>query len=90
MWHYETHVNLSCQPLHRSTDVQPLATGLSNQQVISWQVFSYLPGHPLSIRYNYLLAVIFKLRIISNIIYKLLAIIYKLIIICKGYNNPYK
>jgi len=33
---------------------------------------------------------IFNLYIISNFIYKLPAIVYKSIIICKGYNSPYK
>ena len=57
---------------------------------ISWRVVNYLQNHTLSIKYNYLLAFIFKLHIIFNIIYKLSVIIHKLIIICKGYNSPYK
>ena len=49
-----------------------------------------LQSNTLSTTYNYLLAFISKLQFISNIIYKLLIIIYKPRIIYKGYNNPYK
>ena len=51
---------------------------------IRWQVVNYLQGRTLSTRYNYLLVFIYKLQFISNVIYKLSAII------CKGYNISYK
>jgi len=102
-WHFETRVNPPRQTWNRSTNTRPLAAKLPNKQVIfnlllfdifhlliSWQVINYLQSHTLSTRYNYLLDFITKLYFISNIIYKLPAIIYKSIIICKGYNNLYK
>ena len=57
---------------------------------VSWQIFNYLQGYTLSVSNNYLLAFVSKLYIISNFIYKLSTIIYKLVIISKGCNNPYK
>ena len=38
---------------------------------IYWQIINYLQSHTLSTRYNYLLAIIYKLQFISNIIYNL-------------------
>ena len=47
-------------------------------------------NYMLSIRYNYLLVYICRLRFISNLICKLSVLIYKLRNICIGYNGSYK
>ena len=84
-------------------DTEPLAARLPNQQVIfNLLLFKYIVI-PLSLgRYSiiykvhiickvqYLLAFISNLYIISNVTYKSPVIIYKLVIICKDCNNPYK
>ena len=85
---------------------QPLAIGLPNRQVISnallfeYTIIFYLlvdtqlstKSHLIYIRYKLSTSFFFisKLYIISNFIYKLFGIIYKQIIICKGYNTSYK
>ena len=83
-------------------NMQPLAAGLPNQKIVfdillveyiitplSLCIYSII-YKAISTSNNYLLTFISKLYIISNFIYKLLVIIYKLIITCKGCNNPYK
>jgi len=98
IWHCETRVNPPRDSWNRSTDTRlpdSLIDMLSLTYLNIWISLSIgsiqlSTNYTLSIRYNYLSTFIFKLRIISNIIYKILTLIDKLGIICKGYNNPYK
>jgi len=91
------YANRPHQPYYRSTNAWPLAAWLPNKQVISnlTNIQMYLNilsidryliiyNATLSIRYDYLLPFIYKQMFISNIIYKLSAIIYKPRIIYKA------
>lgn len=90
-------VNLSCYVALHYTH-QPFMSALSQEHghpTLSCrapQSTDYLQGYTLYVSNNYLLVffLISKLYIISNFIYKLLAIIYKVVIICKGCNNLYQ
>ena len=85
MWHFEIHAKLPCQCWHRSTDVTPLAIGLSIDRLSLTSYYLNIlqsPYHVVGIQ----LSLSNKLSVILSISHHYLpAIIYKPIIICKGY-----
>ena len=76
-WHSYTHVIPPCRPWHMSTDVMPLTVRLSpNRLSLTTSLFEYVVTSLSHGRYS----IIYKLHIMC----KLLTIIYKLVIICRG------